>query len=464
MAKAIFFSQPTMGHTNAMLTIACKLKEEGHEVLFGVPSIGDLFKKHNDKLPEIIKTSMNIPKKIQANSIQYLKFKAPTKVVLKSALLPLTSGFIETQYAINVFTDGLYEYATTIEEIVLREKPDVLVTDFTFIPPYLVGEKNNIPCILIYHSGLPFGGAGVPPLGTGLPIEEQWGRKGEIYSRIMEITNRILNRRVVKVSYKMGLTNPPIIDLKTPYSRWANILLTAKEIEAPRMINSDCTFFVGPCFALSRNDVNTKFEYDWLNTNVKKIYVSLGTVFNNKPNVFKKILEGISKSNYQIIVSAGGAYNELIKEDFRENVMIYKSVPQLEVLRCVDLVISHGGNNTINETLMAGKPILVMPVGGEQADNASKIEYLQVGKRVDISNFTGDEIVEKVDSLLSESQYDINVKKVSEILNNTDGVGTSAKLIAWVADNKSPAVLIDKIPCTIFKDTNFGNVVLNYSI
>ncbi|URZ07699.1 glycosyltransferase [Clostridium felsineum] len=164
--------------------------------------------------------------------------------------------------------------------------------------------------------------------------------------------------------------------------------------------------------------------------------MSLGTVFNNKPKVFKKILSGLEKENYQVIVSAGGAYNKLIKYNFNNNILIFKRVPQLEILKKVDIVISHGGNNTINETLAAGKPIIVIAIGGEQGDNASKIQYLNVGKRINISNFSSNEVLEKVKSIFADSIYKQNAERIRKIISKTDGVSTSVKLISSVAENR----------------------------
>jgi UDP:flavonoid glycosyltransferase YjiC (YdhE family) len=86
--------------------------------------------------------------------------------------------------------------------------------------------------------------------------------------------------------------------------------------------------------------------------------------------------------------------------------------------------------------LAAGKPIIAMPIGGEQGDNASKIEYLKVGKRINVWNFSMKEILEKVKMILNEPIYKENAEKIRKILNKMDGVNNSVELINWVAENK----------------------------
>lgn len=449
MSKIIFFVQPTMGHTNAMLSISVRLKELGHDVLFVVPTAGEVPKKIANRLPYYAKTSLPIPEKVKRNGINCITINMPKKVLFKYMLLPLAKGFIETQYAMNVFSDCLYKYSKAMEHIVLKEKPNVIVNDFFFLAPYIVAEKYDVPCISVYHSGLPFSGDGIPPFGSGLPINREWGWKGKLYYILSRNTNKLIRRRYIRACKKMGVLNIREVNFTKPYSRWLNLLLTVKEIEAPRQLINAKAIFVGPCFSGKRIDLKDKFPFELLKDKIPKIYVSLGTVFNNKPEVFKKILKGLEKENFQVIVSAGGAYDKLRKSGFGKNILIFKSVPQLEILKRVDLVISHGGNNTINETLAAGKPIIVMPIGGEQGDNASKIEYLNVGKRINIWNFGSNEVLDKVKVILNEPIYKENADRIKKIISKTDGVNTAAKLITWVAENRKATlegkILIDLI-------------------
>lgn len=438
MSKILFFSQPTIGHTNAMLTIAAQLKENGHDVSFGVPTIMNIKDETYGRLPEIVKTALSIPQKIKAQGIECLKIEVPLKIIVKSGILPLTKGFIETEYAKDVFSDCILEYARIIEKIVIEKIPDVIVSDFSFLAPYIVSEKYDIPCVTVYHSGLPFKGKGIPPFGSGLPIGGDWGMKGKFYEAISSMGGRLIKNRYKKACHVIGNKECTEIDLSIPYSKWLNLILTIEQIEAPRILNNDNTVFVGPCFSAKRIDTHEEFPFDLIDNKIKKIYVSLGTVFNDKPEVFRKIILGLENEEFQVIVSAGGAFDKLQQFQFKSNVLIFKRVPQLEILKKVDLVISHGGNNTINETLAAGKPIIVMPVGGEQGDNASKIEYLNVGKRVKISKFTSNEIGEKVKDIFANGKFAINAYNVGKILNNYDGVKQSAQLIECIAIHKIP--------------------------
>ena len=197
---------------------------------------------------------------------------------------------------------------------------------------------------------------------------------------------------------------------------------------------------------------SNEFPFHRLRDDKFKIYVSLGSVFNNRPDVFHTIMSGLDREDYQVIVSAGSAYNKFRDKRIPGNVLLFPWVPQVSVLPEVDMVIGHGGNNSTNESLSAGKPLVVLPIGGEQGDNARRVEYLGVGLRVNLRTLTAQEIADKVEQIRKTPGFHTRAAEIKRELDKTDGAMTASKLIQRLAATKKPLKRPSSIPLTITMD------------
>lgn len=433
-----------MGHLNTLLSIASQMKEDGHVVRFLVPVIQGV-----KTGIQVFDTGIAIPERIKRNNLAYDLIPPHLSLIWNSFLLPLKSGHSETVHAFSMFYSGIEHYTAHVLKYIKKYKPDILVTDFAFPAASLAAEIANIPYAVIYHSGLPFRGHGIPPFGSGLPIGDDYTETTNAYSHHENQLLKSIDKRINKARRAFGLPTFEADILRRPYSPWINLVASAESIEAPRNNLTDCTFFIGPCFG---KRVEENFPFDQLKPDKFKIYVSLGTVFNNKPEVFRKIMRALDTPDYQVIISAGGAYQELKKNAIPQNITVYSTVPQISLLNKVDLFISHGGNNSINEALASGKPIIVMPVGGEQDDNASRIVYLGVGKRVDMKSFTEKQLLDIVKEIHLTQTYKERAIVIMNNLKSTRGLVTASKCIDWVAQQRKPLHNKNGFPYTITID------------
>ncbi|KAH9517528.1 hypothetical protein DERF_008199 [Dermatophagoides farinae] len=75
----------------------------------------------------------------------------------------------------------------------------------------------------------------------------------------------------------------------------------------------------------------------------------------------------------------------------------------MAILSMVDLVITHGGNNTVTETMANGKPMIVMPLFADQHDNAQRIMEKGYGHRINPHRFRPKELNLLVDQILADN-------------------------------------------------------------
>ena len=99
--------------------------------------------------------------------------------------------------------------------------------------------------------------------------------------------------------------------------------------------------------------------------------------------------------------------------DLPDNCWGQNFLPQTKVLPIVDLVISHGGNNTITETFYFGKPLIIMPLFCDQFDNAQRVHEKGFGIRLNPYRCTKEELAKSIDSLINNNDLLLKLKKIS---------------------------------------------------
>lgn len=431
MSCFLFASQPGTGHLNPLLTIAQRLRTRGHETVFvhaGPARFGAT---------------------ITAHGFRAIGLRPPLST-LGLALLPLASGSFETRMALRLFTAQVQTLARRIVPVIRRTGAATVVADFALPGAHVAAEAAGVPFVTIYHAGLAYRGPGVPPLGSGLPIGTPSDGAAAPHRARMDRLLAGATERVVRARAAFGLParNPGHYFWTSP---WATLVLTAEGVEAPRDPLPPRTFYIGPCLS-GRDGGGDAFPFDRLSPMLPKVYVSLGTVFNNKPDVYRRIIDAFADGTRQVVVSAGGAYARLRRGSFPPSVLLFQRVPQVQLLPRVDAVISHGGNNTVNETLAAGRPLLVLPVGGEQGDNAARVVWLGAGLRGDIRAFTSDEVRAKVDRLLTEPGFSQRAAEVARVLAETDGVGTATAFLEHLAVERRPVERPEGSPLTLTRN------------
>jgi MGT family glycosyltransferase len=435
MSDIAFLCHPTVGHLNTLLSIALRMRAEGHSVRFLIPSVPSLGFRLR---PDILNNAVDVPASVERVGLPIERLFLPPATAFHAILLSRSSGYAEVKRAWALFTGGLGSLTRTVLRGFERQRPDVVVVDFAFPAGLLAAEKLNIPYVSVYHSGLPFRGPGVPPFGSGLPIGTPEGpelQRAEQSER--ELLGRI-HQKLERVRRAVGLGPGPTDFPRSPSSPWLNLVVSHECIEAPRSGLGPSCFFVGPCFSPRRGLASEAFPFERLEDGAFKVYVSLGTVFNNRPQVFLTLLEALDMPGVQAIVSAGASYEALASRKLPGKVLLFRRVPQLELLPRVELVIGHGGNNTTNETLAAGKPLLVIPVGGEQRDNSRRVEYLGAGLTIWPEQLSVEGVRQAVSRLREEPRFGEKARELQRQLEETEGSETAARLIAHLARTRAP--------------------------
>ena len=156
------------------------------------------------------------------------------------------------------------------------------------------------------------------------------------------------------------------------------------------------------------------------------VYLSLGSLGSADVELMRSLIASLADSRYRVVVSKGPQHDQL---ELADNMVGEEFLPQTSVLPQVDLVITHGGNNTVTECLWFGKPMVVLPLFWDQYDNAQRIHEQGFGVRLDTYGHEPAELTQSIEELLADGAMRERLDAVSTRLHRSPGTVAAADLI-----------------------------------
>jgi UDP:flavonoid glycosyltransferase YjiC (YdhE family) len=167
------------------------------------------------------------------------------------------------------------------------------------------------------------------------------------------------------------------------------------------------------------------------------IYLSLGSLGSADVALMQRLVDVLAKTSHRVIVSKGPLADQIRLHD---NQAGERFLPQPAILPMVDLVITHGGNNTVTEAYHHGKPMIVLPLFWDQVDNAQRVDETGLGKRLSTYGFKDEELTRAIDELLGDRDLAARMAAMSARIKSTSGTVRAADLIERVAVSREPVV------------------------
>jgi len=160
------------------------------------------------------------------------------------------------------------------------------------------------------------------------------------------------------------------------------------------------------------------------------VYLSLGSLGAGDVELMQRLIDVLGATSHRVIVSMGPRHDEL---RLAPNMVGEEFLPQASILPQVDLVITHGGNNTVTESLYFGKPMVVLPLFWDQYDNAQRIDETGFGRRLATYAHDPAELTGAIDALLADAELAGRLGAVSGRLQAARGTERAAALIERLA-------------------------------
>jgi MGT family glycosyltransferase len=151
--------------------------------------------------------------------------------------------------------------------------------------------------------------------------------------------------------------------------------------------------------------------------------------------LMQRLVEALADTPHRYVFSKGPQHDSY---ELADNMTGAEFLPQVSLLPHVDLVITHGGNNTTTECLHFGKPMVVLPIFWDQHDNAQRVHETGFGVRLPTYSFGDRELRSAIDRLLEDRDLAGRLSAVSQRLQMNRGNQRAADLIERLAATADP--------------------------
>lgn len=311
-----------------------------------------------------------------------------------------------------------------LAEIIARARPDVIVEDNVVSFPALMTA--GVPFVRIVSCNpLEIKDPNVPPAFSGYPAANpaDWQAFRDEYERV---------HRPLWAEFNAWVTEqgaPPLPDLEFIHDGAVNLYVY------PELADYQRSRPLGPSWHRLNSSVRETDEKYPLPDGLAAgdgalIYFSLGSLGSADVQLMRRVISCLSATPHRYIVSKGPLHEEI---ELASNMAGAEFLPQASIIPICDLVITHGGNNTVTECLHFGKPMIVLPLFWDQHDNAQRMQELGLGIRLDTYRFTDAEMHDALDRLLTDAGLRSRLAASATTIHQHDGVRKAADLIEQMA-------------------------------
>ncbi|CDO06879.1 glycosyl transferase [Mycolicibacterium cosmeticum] len=421
----MFWPESAYGPTNQCIGLAAVLRDRGHRIVFAAESswAGKLAPfGFVEELVDLAEPAAGAedddPGKFWTDFIAETapEFRKPTVEQLQTFIQPTYQALI----------DGAKYCEPRLRQIIATHRPDVIVEDNVVLFPALASA--GVPFVRIVScSPLEISGPDVPPPFSGLPSADrsQWDAYRAEYDR----THRAMWSEFNAWVQAQGAA--PLPDLEfMPRDNAANLYVYPAEADYLQARPLDSTWV-----RMDSSVRETDEEYVLPATVAERpdgsalIYLSLGSLGGADVELMQRLVDVLGTTRHRYIVSMGPQAERITLAD---NMVGAQMLPQTKIIPQVDLVISHGGNNTVTETLHFGKPLIVLPLFWDQYENAQRIDELSFGIRLDTYGFADHDLTGAVERLLADGDLRARLAGIGAAIRARDGLRVGADAIERV--------------------------------
>ena len=289
--------------------------------------------------------------------------------------------------------------AKQLAAIVSELRPDTVLTDHIALSATVALRGIDLPFVTYvpgHPSQLPVGDEvyGAPP---GWP--RALAPSAEADGRLRALCRSITGAVTKDFNEALGRINPSAAQVEDPFREHGDLTLfgyprTLHDPKREALLPPGCRF-VGPCV---RDEALPAELCDRIGGDRPLVYVSLGTFLSARGDILATVAEALRGLPVRAAIATGLTPPEQLGR-VPDDWIVAPTLPQVAILGCASLAITHAGNNSVGEALRAGVSMITLPLSTDQFAIAADLERTGAGRCLDPNRLERSTLRESISAL-----------------------------------------------------------------
>jgi len=297
------------------------------------------------------------------------------------------------------------------------DRPDVIAADVMMVGALAAAEAARIPRVVLFHMPEYLPGPGRPAAGPGfLPRSDFIGRlRDGLMTRLFlrQLRPHLQSYNDARRSVGLSPLSRPE-ELLTEFHRAdLRLIQTSRSFDFPITPPPTNVRYVGPVLD------DPEWAGDWespfdAGDSRPLVVASLSTTFQNQREILQRIIDALGMLEVRGLVTLGPSMAG-DRFDVPENVVTVASASHARVFPHAAAVVTHAGHGTVMRALVNGVPLLCLPMGRDQDDNAARVVARGLGLRLKASA-RAPRVADAVRRLLDEPGFAARAREIGRTI------------------------------------------------
>lgn len=409
MSKIVISTFGSLGDVHPKIALGLELRKRGHEVVFNVM---EAFREKFETLGfEISPLRPNLNPEDRDLVRRLMDIKTGSELMFNEILLPnLRPMYEDVMKAV--------------------EGADLIITGEVVLPIKSVVEKTNIKWVSTSLAPISFLSTHDPSVYPTAEFLESFRFMPKFFHElVLAGARRVFHKwfvpyREFRRELNLSENHDPMFGDK--YSRLLHLAMFSKALATPQSDWAKSTVQTGFCFYDGNQDLGGMHEdlQKFLEAGEPPIVFTLGSAAVMDARDFYEQSIRAAKMLNRRAVMLYGIFNEPPKGLDADRVG-FDYAPYGQLFPRAAAVVHQGGVGTTSQVLRAGVPMLVMPYSHDQPDNAARCRRLGVGEIISRDNYKAENVVRKLEKLLSDSGCKTKALEVKKVINSEGGTAAA---------------------------------------